>query len=167
MRTMRTWQLGSLALALSALALGYSSERLWIWALLLVLLAVFVRLALPGTPGDKGTALFVLLVAAAAVGVLNGVSSLVMLVAVLFALSYWDLEAFDRRLGRIELDEATQLLQQAHLKRLLVVLGVSLILGLTGIAVQIRLSVGWGILLGLMALMFIRLGLSFYRGARS
>lgn len=167
MRTISYWQTGSLMLALGALALGYASGGLWFGALLLGLLAVVVRLAPLGLSLDKGTAVFILLLAAAAVGVLNSVSSVAMFAAALSALAYWDLEAFQHRLRRVKPDEATQALQQAHLKRLLGVLGVSLALSLVGLAVQIRLSIGWGILLGLAALVFIRLGLSLYRGVRS
>jgi hypothetical protein len=111
-----------------------------------------------------GSVMFIFVVIAAALGILAEMPSLAMLVAILAALAAWDLNAFQARLALAPKDEKTLALEKAHLLRLGWVLGAGLFLSLAGLLVQIRLSLLWAMLLGVVVVFGIRLGLDALRG---
>jgi hypothetical protein len=166
----------SLLLASAALAAGFAWERQWSWAAFFLAAGgvgwIAAHLLAPKTypaaarsaSNRLGSVMFIFVVIAAALGILAEMPSLAMLVAILAALAAWDLNAFQARLALAPKDEKTLALEKAHLLRLGWVLGAGLFLSLAGLLVQIRLSLLWAMLLGVVVVFGIRLGLDALRG---
>jgi thiosulfate reductase cytochrome b subunit len=74
-----------------------------------------------------------------------------MLVGTLAALAAWDLDHFERRLRTAQRVEAQGALIRAHLRRLSIVAGLGLTLGGIALSVQVEITFGWALLLGLLA----------------
>lgn len=153
----------SLALAAIALCIGYAWNDQWVWALLFLALggAGWVlpkRLARP-----LGPPLFTVFAAAAGLGAANLLPTPAMLLAILAALAYWDLDAFQERLKRVPASEDTRRLEELHLKRLAWVLGLGLALSLPGLLLHIKINLLWAMLLALLIIFGIRQGIGFLR----
>ena len=85
--------------------------------------------------------------------------SMLLLVAVLASLAYWDLEGFHQRLSRVDSTDATHRLEKSHIRRLFIVLGLGLVVSLVALSIRIDLSMVWAILLGLVIVISLRLGI--------
>lgn len=153
----------SLILAFSALVIGCALAGYGSWALLTALLGSLGTLSLDKWLRNQGTMLYLGLAGATGFGMMIGLKPLAMLIALVAALSFWDLDAFHQRLCQVETGDLTQALEKAHLKRLLSVLGIGFALALAGILGHVHLGMGWAILLGLGAILSIQLGLNIYQ----
>jgi hypothetical protein len=96
---------------------------------------------------------FVLAAGMAAAGLLLGVGAGWMLLAVVAALSAWDLDAFVRRLKDAARVVDRDALERQHLLRLLMVDGLGLGLAAVALGVRVRLGFGLVILLGILAIL--------------
>ena len=103
---------------------------------------------------------FVGLAGIAALGAGLGVSPVGMLVALIAALIAWDLHRFLFRLDSSDYVIDRSNLQKIHLRRLAIVAGVGLLLGILALSVQLQLGLGWVILMGLI----VALGLNWVVG---
>ena len=101
-----------------------------------------------------GFGLFVFVCAAGA-GVWIGLSPLWMGLSVLGSISAWDLADFFRRLQNAAPEEDLRQIKTAHLARLGVLDGVSLVLILVVMLVHLHISFGWMFVLALAAILGI------------
>jgi hypothetical protein len=159
------WAIG---LATGALALGYAANGEWLGGALMILIGALLwiaqrrrwsRSASLHLAHDSqrapnlinGTAGLIVFTASAALGLLRGASTFAMLVGTLAALAAWDLDHFERRLRTAQRVEAQGALIRAHLRRLSIVAGLGLTLGGIALSVQVEITFGWALLLGLLA----------------
>lgn len=159
MNTPLGWRTFSLCLAAVALALAYGLGIAWVWTPVFIVLGLLGWWAPAVLKLQPATALFIVFIAAAALGCILGLPTAAMLLAVLAALAYWDLDALHLRLSEVSDSPATRRLAAGHLKRLLAVLGLSLAAGLGAIFIHINLTLGWAMILGLVVIAGIRLGI--------
>jgi hypothetical protein len=149
--TGRLWLL-ALIVAATALAVGYVLGGAWPGALTASAVAGLWWLARRRRWGDWTADLgLVSLFGAAAFGAQMGMAGGWMLVSALAALGAWDLDRFARRLegaGRV-MDRRA--MEERHLRRLALALGVGAVGGGAALALRVRLSLGVAILLGLLA----------------
>ena len=103
---------------------------------------------------------FITLTGVAALGAGLGVMPMGMLVALIATLVAWDLHRFLLRLANADfvIDKAS--LQRIHLRRLVIVAGVGVVLGILALNLEFNLKLGWLILMGLI----VALGLSWVVG---
>ena len=135
-----------------ALAFGYAMSSLWPGAVAVVTLGLGWAAGQRrqfGWPTDLG---FIALMIAAAIGVWWGAGAGWMLLGAAGALAAWDLARFARRLGQAEHLVHEARLQQAHRQRLLPVVVLGLGLGGIALSIQLKLSFGWAIVLGLVVI---------------
>jgi len=104
-----------------------------------------------------------LFVVTAAVGAVLDLSTVLLLVGLIAALSAWHLDGFDRQLKRVDAVDQEQTLQRRHLRRLLLVDGLGLFLAVLALTVQIDLSFGLALVLGLIALLGLSRAIGFLR----
>lgn len=158
----------SVVLAVSTLAGAYAGAGLWMPAALIVILGVPVIVAQRMGKGWVVSLTAVLLASAAAVGAWMELYRWLLLIGLIAALSAWDLDAFARRLSSVDAVEQEQALKRRHLQRLLVVDALGLLLGVSALTVQIRLSFGLALVLALIALVGLSRALGFLgRGSSS
>jgi len=168
----------SIVAATATLALGFAQQRLWPWmaAVLLVgpgwLAELWLSRRTPGhyrqrkggAPGPckprgrawLASAGFFLFASAASIGLLLGIGRGWALAGLVAALSAWDLAGF---LSRLECaDRAGQAgdLERSHLRRLMVVVVAGSALAV--LALSVRLSLGFGLVLLLASLGTLALG---------
>jgi hypothetical protein len=143
----------SIGLAALLPASGYMLNGSWAGASASLALGAFWLAGL--WRGWQGTdALGLLgLVAIAGAGVWLGLAPALMLAGVVAALAGWDLDRFAQRLRRAEHVVGEIELARAHLRRLLVVAGIGLGLGGVTLVLQMALSFGWALLLGMLAIL--------------
>ena len=153
----------SLALAATALFVGYAWRGQWVWALLFLILGAAGWMLPKILARPLGTPLFVVFAAAAGLGAANELPAVAMLIAILAALAYWDLDAFRERLKRVPASENTRLLEKLHAQRLGWVLGLGLALCLPGLLLHIKINLLWAMLLSLLIVIGIRQGIGFLR----
>lgn len=149
----------SFFLACFVMALALSMERQWLWVALALGLGVAGWYLLDKIRWQAGQAGFIILVGAAAAGIFLGLPLWLMLPAVVFALGFWDLDAFLYRIARFQSDERIERLRKAHHYRLAVTLLAGVVISLPGLFLRLDLSLGWAILLGLVIFLGIRLGI--------
>jgi hypothetical protein len=139
-----------IVLAMVGLALGYEFSLLWLWASLGLLWLIGHY----GPDEGASTVGLVVFIGAAGYGVWQERPAGWLLVSVVAALAVWDLDHFERRLRQAETNEAD--LRRGHLQRLAVVTGLGLGLGLglgwLALGVRVELSLGWAIILSLLAI---------------
>lgn len=158
----------SIVLAVSALAGAYAEAGLWIPAALIVSLAVSVIFTQRSGKAWTASLTTVLLASAAAVGAWLELQGWLLLMGLIAALSAWDLDAFARQLRSVDAVEQEQALKRRHLERLLIVDALALLLGVSALTVQIRLSFGLALVLALIALVGLSRALGFLgRGSGS
>jgi hypothetical protein len=151
------WAIG---LAAGALALGYAANGEWLGGVAILLIGATWWIAQQrrwppiaangGWPRSASLGLIVF-TASAAFGILRGASTMTMLVGTVAALAAWDLDHFERRLRAAQRAEGRSALIRAHLRRLSIVVGLGLALGGIGLSVQVEITFGWALLLGLLA----------------
>jgi hypothetical protein len=153
---MIAWMLGvSMGVTAAALATGYARGGLWSWAVLWIALgsaAWFGRRRW----ARVGSVVFLGWTGAAVAGFLVGLGQGWMLLGGVAALVVWDLDHFARRLHTASRVEQEALLVRAHLQRIALVAGAGLLLGGLALLVQVQLSLGWAVLLGLLVMVGVQ-----------
>jgi hypothetical protein len=142
------------------MATGCAVGGHWLWVLGYVILALAGWLLLWRTRTVLGLWMFVVFQVSAVAGLLNGLSYWAMLVVMVAGLAFWDLDAFYWRLSRVKACDETRLVEKAHGKRLLITLAAGALLGAGGLLFELKLSLGWAILLGLVIFIGIRYGIA-------
>jgi hypothetical protein len=151
----------SIVVAAGALAAGYSLDGLWVAAPAIVCLGI---LWLAGHwRGWKWTAPLGLAgcTLLAAGGLWFNLGKGWMLVGLVAALAAWDLDYFLQRLRSVAQVKGAPDLERHHLFRLLVVVSLGLLLPVLALQVQVRLSLGVLMLLGLVAVLGLSQALRF------
>ncbi len=146
---------GHLLLGTAALAAGYAIIGHHLIALMFVLAGALWFAAQQRAAYGLGEIMLFLFGAGGALGFLFGVPGWLILVAVVAVLGAWDLAHFLQRLGAVEQVAYDTGLGQAHLRRLAIVEGAALALGLLALVLQARVSAWWEILLALLAVIGI------------
>ncbi len=158
----------SIVLAVSTMAGAYAEAGLWTPAALIVSLGLPVMLTQRTDKAWVASLTAVLLASAAAVGAWLELQGWLLLIGLIAALSAWDLDAFARQLRSVDAVEKEQALKHRHLQRLLIVDALALLLGVSALTVQIRLSFGLALVLALIALVGLSRALGFLgRGSSS
>jgi hypothetical protein len=146
----------SIVLAAGTLALGYGLAGILPGALAAVILGGLWLVGQWRRFTWAASLGFVISTSLAATGLFLGVVAGWMLVALVAALSAWDLDAFACRLNRAARVEGQANLERQHLLRLLVVVGLGLALAAVALGFRFRFHFGLALLLG----MLVILGLS-------
>ena len=134
-----------------AVALGYALIEFWLYALGIFVLGLLWAGGIWFNRNEVISLGFVTFVTIAAYGLYLHVAALWMLIGVVAALIGWDLARFQRRLdSQAGSPLATSQLKTIHLSRLAAVSGLGLLLGAASMALQIDLTLGWAVLLGLL-----------------
>jgi hypothetical protein len=149
----------SFFLACTFLSLALFMEQQWVWAALALCIGAAVWLLIDRIKWQTGWVAFFIFVAVAATGTYLGFPLWLMLPVVLFALVFWDLDAFLYRLSWFEPNERIQQMEKAHYIRLVMALVAGTVISLPGLFLRLDLSLGWAILLGLVIFLGIRLGI--------
>ncbi len=153
----------SIILAASALAVACGLGGLWIpLAAVLVMGALWV---LGERAGWRCIAwlMVVLFAGAAAVGALLYLNHILLLIGLIAALSAWDFDYLARQLDRVDAVEHASAMKRRHLLRLLVVNGLGVLFAVLALLVEVRLSFGLALVLGLIALLGLSRALRFFR----
>ncbi|MBK9714870.1 MAG: hypothetical protein IPO81_26775 [Kouleothrix sp.] len=103
-------------------------------------------------------------VSLAALGAWRQMPTLAALTAACVGVIAWDLDGFARRLWAAGRVEARERLVRAHLRRLLVAAGLGWAAGALALGVRVRLSFGWALLLGLLAIACLWRVMAWVRG---
>lgn len=153
----------SIGLATFGLAIGYALSTLWTGVAIIVALGLFwlVGQWRGWRPVSVLTAIF--FICATAFGIWQGVSTGWMLFSIVATLVAWDLSLFVHRLEQAERIAAERELKRVHLQRLLSVAGLGLLLGGIALRLQFEFSLGWGIFLGLLAIVGLSRIIGFLR----
>jgi hypothetical protein len=148
---------GCIVLAMVGLALGYEFSLLWLW----VSLGLLWLIGHYGPGEGASTMDLVIFIGAAGYGVWQERPAGWLLVSLVAALVAWDLDHFERRLRRARPETKEADLRRVHLQRLAVVAGLGLGLGWLALGVRVELSLGWAIVLSLLAIIGLSRGLGF------
>jgi hypothetical protein len=147
-----------IGLATGALALGCGTGGLWAQTALVLATGGLWLLGQWRRWRWTPSVALVLLVSAAADGILEGMPAGWMLCGTVAALAAWDLDHYAlRRDGVARVDRARES-EVGHLRRLSIVSGLGLLLAAAGLLVRVRLGFGVALLLG--ALVVLGLGQS-------
>ena len=128
--------------ALLALLWGVGQWRGWVWVASVVLAGLMIL---------------------AAAGILAGSMPMWMLLGAIAALAAWDLEHFKWRVSGVSRVEGESAFAYAHVRRLGLVLGLGLLLGLFALVWRVQLDLGWAIVLGLLAVISLGQAIRFLR----
>jgi hypothetical protein len=139
----------SLFIACSALAVAFWISQYIVLSVIFMMIFVINLVADKKNPRILSSILFIVIISGAALGIMVGGSPPLLLLVCVVSLSYWDLDAFDRRLKLQKPAELTREMEKSHIYRLLGSLGVGYLIGLVSLSIHIRLSIGWAILLGI------------------
>jgi hypothetical protein len=153
----------SIGLATFGLTIGYALSTLWTGVAIIVALGLFWLVGhwRGWRPVSVLTAIF--FICATAFGVWQGVSAGWMLFSLVGTLVAWDLSLFVHRLEQIERIATENELKRVHLQRLLGVAGLGLLLGGIALRLQFEFNLGWGILLGVLAIVGLSRIIDFLR----
>ncbi len=127
------------------------------WLLLIVPAAALLLWFAPRARQGAQTAALAAIGAACGVGVLVGLSPLLLIVSVGAAVAVWDLAALNRRSRGASDPEAARGVERAHVQRLVVTVGGGGVLGAAAVLVRVRL--GFAVLLALGIVLAIGLSL--------
>ena len=153
----------SLALATGALALGYASSRAWIGSALVIACGLAWWIGRRWSRTRIASSGLIVFTAAAAIGMWIGATAGWMLTGTTAALAAWDMAHYLQRAKLVSRVEQRDELARAHLRRLLIVAGTSLASGWLGLSLQVDLSFGPALLLGLIALLALSAMIGFQR----
>jgi hypothetical protein len=143
----------SIGIATLLLALAYAMGGRWIGTATSVALGCLWLVGLwRGWTGMEALGL-IGAVGIAALGVWFALSTPVLLAGVVAALVAWDLDRFVRRTRNAGHVAEAAALTRAHLQWLLVVAGLGLALGAVAAGIQVPLSFGWALLLGMVVIL--------------
>jgi hypothetical protein len=153
-------------LAAAALTAGYALSGRWLWAVVFALLG-FLWLAGQRRDWEATTSIMLFLFVVGCVnGINQGVATPWLLVGLVTALSAWDLDHFTRKLRKAEQIDEVRVLEQRHLRRLLIVDGLSLLLAALALTIRVEIPFGLALILGLLAVLGISQAVGFLRQAR-
>ncbi|MFC2023254.1 hypothetical protein ACFLT5_00785 [Chloroflexota bacterium] len=142
----------SIALATGSLALGAALGSLGAWAMVVLALGGLWYLG-QRRGWDWVSSLGLMLSAAAATaGLYLGLAPGWMLLGVVGALTAWDLHGLERSLEEVRLVEGTRDLERRHLYRLLVVDLLGLLVAGVALEIEVRLSFGLVMVMGLLVM---------------
>jgi hypothetical protein len=154
----------SILIAVAALALGYGLEQFWLGSAAALVLGWWAwygkKKERSAWSADVFFAGVVLLVT---IGGFQGLSTLLLFIAILGALGAWDLLRFQRRIGHVPSSEEIPQIEKRHLALLGLTLLIAVILG--GVMGAVRMEISFGVTLFLGVLLIITLGeiLRFFR----
>jgi hypothetical protein len=138
----------SLLIACSALVLTFWISQDYVLSMTFLIVFVINLIADKKYSSFLSSILFIVVICGAAFGItIGGAPSLLLLVCVA-SIFYWDLDALDKRLKPQKYTELTRAMERSHIYRLLGSLGIGYLIGLVSLSIDIRLSLGWAILLG-------------------
>lgn len=141
----------SIVVATFVLALNYVTAGQWILALTILALGLLWLLS-EERNWTRFTALaLVLFISLAAWGIRLELAPIWMVLSITATLMAWDLARFSQRLWRTQPSRADLLsLQQTHFRRLLMAAGSGLFLAGGTLVIEIGLTFGWALCLGLL-----------------
>ena len=139
----------SLFMACSALAVAFWIPQYILLSVIFMMVFVINLIPTKKNPSILSSILFIVVISGAAFGIMVGGSPPLLLFVCVASLSYWDLDALDRRLKPQKSTELTREMEKSHIYRLLGSLGVGYLIGLVSLSIHIKLSIGWAIVLGI------------------
>ena len=154
----------SVVLATCGLMAAYAIGALWVPAGTILVLGI---LWIAGCKRDwplLGSLMLGLSTLAAAVGAWLGLRPVFLVVGLAAALSAWDLDHYWRELRNADVVERRRTLSWHHLRRVLIVDGISLLCAAVALRVRIELSFAAALLLGLIALVGLSHAMGSLRG---
>jgi hypothetical protein len=160
---MKTFVSISIGLATSGLAIGYALNALWIGVTIIVALGLLWLVGQWRSWRPVSVLVAILFIFATAFGVWQGVPAAWMLFSIVTTLVAWDLGQFTDRLEQTEQIVGESELKRIHLQRLLVVAGLGFLFGGIALRLQVELNLGWGIFLGLLAIVGLSRIIGFLR----
>lgn len=144
----------SILLAAGSLGLGYALAGLWLGIVLIIILGILWLLETKQQKRDwPASGFLVCFIGVAIAGIHLNAGADWMLLGVIASLSAWDLHHFVLRLTLVQKSEITEKLEYAHLRRLLIVDCLGLVLA--GVALMIKIEIGFGIALLLTAIAIV------------
>jgi hypothetical protein len=153
----------SVGLSAGAFALGSALGGLWFVALpVLVMGVIWLAGQFRGWSWISSLGL-VLSTVAAGGGLLVGLGAGWMLAGLVAALAAWDLHHFSHTLASVSRVEGGRSLERRHLQRLLVALGPGVVLAIVALGIEVTLSFGFVLLLGLVAVLGLSQAVAFLR----
>jgi hypothetical protein len=147
---------GSIVLAALVLAIGCGVGAFWGGAVAAVLLGALWLVGWQRDWAWTNTLALAGNVSMAALGILAGSAPIVLMLGVVATLAAWDLFSFSTRLRRTPQVVGAAALVGAHLRRLGMVVGVGLLLGVLSLTVHFGLSFGWALGLALLVALGLR-----------
>lgn len=151
----------SLLFASLAILIAYGMEQLWGGAFLALGLGLLCGLSQYKQRWYWIIDLFLVgMVLLISFGTLLGLKLYLLLPAILFALAAWDLIRFENRIGNVEILDGVQKIEKRHLRWLGLALGSGGIFASLVLTVQIQVSFGVALFLGV--ILIISIG-QFYR----
>ena len=153
----------TIGLSAGAFALGSALGGLWFVALPILMLGVaWLAGQIRDWPWIAPLGLVVSTVAAAA-GLLLGLGAGWMLAGLVAALAAWDLHHFSHTLEGVPRVEGARSLERRHLQRLLIAVGLGALLAVVALGVDVTLSFGFVLLLGLVAILGLSQAVAYLR----
>jgi hypothetical protein len=153
----------SIGLSAGAFALGSALGGLWFVAPpILVLGVAWLAGQTRGWPWIASLGLAFSTVAAAA-GLLVGLGAGWMLAGLVAALAAWDLHHFSHALESTPRVDGGGSLERRHLMRLLIAVGLGALLAVVALGIDVTLSFGFVLLLGLVAILGLSWAVAFLR----
>jgi hypothetical protein len=142
---------GCILLASFGLLLGYFLGGEELFAPVIMIMMIMWLVAVQREWQVVTTITMVIFLAGAAVAAWKGFSPALMLLVVVAVLSAWDLIAMQARFKMVKKESVEKGIERRHLTRLALIDGIGLLLGGTGLMLQINLGLGLEILLALVA----------------
>lgn len=138
----------SFFIACSALALAFWISQYYLLSVIFLIVLVINLIADKKNPSFLGSILFIVVICGTALGIMIGEAPPLLLLVCVTSIFYWDMDALDKRLKLQKSTEITRGMVRAHIYRLLGSLGIGYLIGLVSLFIDIRISLGWAILLG-------------------
>ena len=154
----------SIGVATFGLALACAVYALWVVAAIAIVVGLIWAIGQwynVAWAAPIGFAVFVVLIA---YGVWANVPASWMLGNMIAALAAWDLQIFRNSLQEVERIDAAGGLVRVHLLRVLIVAGLSLLLGALGLSIVLDIGMTWIMLIGILAALGLSQTLKFLRG---
>lgn len=143
----------SILLAAGTLGLGYALAGLWLGIVLIIMLGILWLRELKQKRDWPASGFLVCFVGLAVGGIHINAGAGWMLLGLIATLSAWDLHHFFLRLAFVQESEVMKKLEHAHLRRLLIVNCLGL--GLAGVALTLKIEIGFGAALLLTAIAIV------------
>ncbi len=151
----------SIVLAATTLGTAYALADLWMVGAVISSLGLALAWRRHKTGTAAAWAMVVVVSGGAAVGAWLGLDPYLLLLGLIAALSAWDLDAFSRQVR--DTGAVMPELEGRHLRRLLIVDGISLLLAVLALTVQLRLSFGLAVAAAIVALVGLSRAVGFFR----